>query len=607
MSHKAEQTSATANAQGASAEREPAPGIHEATTVLARMRAYNAELDRLMRMQFYSDTTLDQLLLEATRTVSQALGVRRVSVWSYNANRDGILCDCLYEGTSFNRQSGVVLHMSDCPRYFEAISQNRVITVQDARSDKRTSEFTEAYLKPLNIFSLLDAHVPSAAGVRGVLCCENVHQIRQWTLEESSFVASVAELIGLAFDRAERLKTQEQLADALRAAERAGEAKSTFLATMSHEIRTPLNGVLGMLELVLHDEPNPERRQNLEIAHKSAHSLLDVLGDVLDYSRLEAGEFQVQSEPYSLVALVQEIASLYQTQAEAKGLSIKVAIDYATPKSVLGDEARVRQILTNFFSNAVKFTHQGHINVTLFPEQHAGLPYLRLEVSDTGIGIPDVALKTLFKRFSQVDSSTTRQYGGSGLGLAICKQMVELMGGEIGVTSSANKGSTFWVRLPRVAANQPENQNAQMGAVDWNSKPKHKLNILAAEDNIINQKVLKAMVKSLGHTMTIANNGLEAIEALAQQHYDAVLMDVQMPVMDGLTATQAIRELPEPNNHITIIALTANAMAGDKDQYLAAGMNDYLAKPLERAQLAQALARVKPQNKSRLDQKGQSD
>lgn len=568
---------------------------YEQDKLLARMREFNAELDRLMRAQFYSSATPEEFLIEATKTVSQVLAIKRVSVWSFTESRDGIFCDCLFEDIHRPENMGLLLTKQDFPRYFDALSQFRVITADQARTDTRTSEFTESYLTPLNIFSMLDAHIPSAAGVRGVLCCENVGIEREWAMDEASFVASVAELIGLALDRAERQRTQEQLADALRAAEKAGEAKSTFLANMSHEIRTPLNGVLGMLELVLRDEPDQGRRQYLEIAYKSAHSLLNLLGDVLDYSRLEAGELHVVSEPYSLTELIHEVVSLFKSQAEAKGLHIAVSIDPKIPASISGDEARVRQVLANFFSNALKFTNQGQIEVSVTTEQTGSKAHWCLEVKDTGIGMPAAALKALFQRFSQVDASATRQHGGSGLGLAICKQLVEMMGGEIGVRSIEHKGSTFWIRLPLKDTLARANTHAE----PLEDEPQinglvlgRQLKILAAEDNIVNQKVLKAMVHSLEHEITLVNNGQEALEAIAKQHYDVILMDIQMPVMDGITATNAIRELPEPLNNITIIALTANAMPGHPEKYLAAGMNDYLAKPLERSQLALVLERV---------------
>ena len=373
---------------------------------------------------------------------------------------------------------------------------------------------------------------------------------------------------------------------------KAGEAKSAFLANMSHEIRTPMNGILGMLEMVRHDETDPTKLGYLEIAHNSARSLLNVLDDVLDYSRLEAGQFSITLEPYSLAMVVEEVTNLFRSRAEAKGLSINYRIDASAPETIVGDDARVRQVLSNFVSNALKFTEEGHVEVAASYEQDTN--EVCIQASDTGIGISENSLPKLFQRFSQVDTSSTRRYGGTGLGLVICKQLIDLMEGSIGVESTEGEGSRFWITLP-INLSSPidcaEDSKSQT-TEQPTSASSDSLKILAAEDNLVNQKVLAAMVNSLGHQITMVNNGQEALDALETESFDLILMDMQMPVLDGVSATRAIRERPEPTRDITIIALTANAMEGDRERYLAAGLDDYLSKPLQRTELAQTLERI---------------
>ena len=395
----------------------------------------------------------------------------------------------------------------------------------------------------------------------------------------------------------QQTKTEEQLRKALRAAEKAGEAKSSFLANMSHEIRTPMNGVLAMLELVSRKETNPEKQDQLQIAHNSARSLLNVLDDVLDYSRLEAGQFTIVSEPYDLRTIIEEVAGLFRSKATNKNVSILTTFENDLPKTIVGDQARVRQIVSNFVSNALKFTEKGSVEVQVRREHAQPDEQIRIEIVDTGIGISKEALSKLFQRFSQVDTSSTRQYGGTGLGLVLCKQLAELMSGSVGVESIEGQGSRFWTVLPigngdfDSVSTAASSQNEIPETLPFKS-PNYNLRILAAEDNLVNQKVLQAMVQSIGYTVTMVANGQEVLDKLDSQPFDLILMDVQMPILDGVGATKAIRNLSGPMKDITIVALTANAMKGDRENYIAAGMDDYLPKPIELNKLAEMLDRI---------------
>ncbi len=372
-------------------------------------------------------------------------------------------------------------------------------------------------------------------------------------------------------------------------AERAVRVESQFLATMSHEIRTPMNGVLGMLEGVLRGPLSPDQRQQIFTARDSAVGLLRILNDVLDYSRLEAGQFTIESIPCSIEEIVDDTLSMVSGQAQAKGLVLQSAVADDVPDWISGDPLRIRQVLDNLAMNAVKFTDAGSVSIDVRCEGEGPDRRLHISVSDTGPGIETDVQSRLFRRFMQADASTTRRYGGAGLGLAICRELVTSMGGEIGVESRPGNGSVFHVRLPAIATPAPL---APAGAAAESGQSSIPLRILVAEDHVINQRVIRTLLESDGHDLTFAGNGRAAVEAVEAFRFDLVLMDVHMPEMDGVEATTLIRRLPAPVCDIPIIAVTANAMPGDRERYLASGMDDYVAKPVQVAELQAAIARV---------------
>ena len=381
-----------------------------------------------------------------------------------------------------------------------------------------------------------------------------------------------------------RKLSEQALVRARDQAEAANLAKSAFLATMSHEIRTPLNGVLGMAQVMEAAELSDEQRERLQVIRTSGEALLAILNDVLDLSTIEAQRLELEEAPFNIVDLARGAHAAFSSVAAQKNLAFDLAIEDAARGAYLGDSTRVRQILYNLVSNGLKFTEQGEVKVSI-AASHAGLV---LTVTDTGIGIAPERLSQLFERFEQADASITRKFGGIGLGLAICRELAQLMGGAVTAESREGEGSTFTATLPlkRVAApDVPATASADA------SEPLPPLRLLAAEDNSINQLVLRTMLQQAGIEPTIVCDGREAVEAWGQAEWDLILMDIQMPEVDGLTATRAIRqsERETGRRRTPIIALTANAMSHQVADYAAAGMDGHIAKPIEVGRLFAAM------------------
>ena len=379
-------------------------------------------------------------------------------------------------------------------------------------------------------------------------------------------------------------KNNKELELEKRKAEEATRVKAMFLANMSHEIRTPLNGIIGISKILEESNLNNKQKELTEIITTSGENLLNIINDILDFSKIESGQIQLENIDFSLQKVINNIYKLLKFKADNKHIQLQLSLDKDVPNTLTGDPYRLTQIITNLLNNAIKFTDEGSVKIkTKLQNKTGDKVEILFQVFDTGIGISETGIKKLFKEFSQTESSTTRKYGGTGLGLAICSNLATLMGGNIGVRSEKGKGSEFWFiisfKYKETQLKETKNKEVEI--------PKN-LKVLYAEDNPVNQRVTQLLLQKTGITCEIAENGKTAFEKIQQNNYDLVLMDMQMPVMDGVESTKKIREYEKEKNieePVYIVAVTANAFSEDKQKCFDAGMNDFISKPFKQNEL----------------------
>ncbi len=399
-------------------------------------------------------------------------------------------------------------------------------------------------------------------------------------------------LIGISWDITERKLHEEELRNAKELAEAGTMAKNEFIASVSHEFRTPMNGILGLSEILKNTLLNPEQMDLLKGIITSAENLLVLLNDVLDFSAIEAGKMKLDSQPFMLDRVLEDISLVMKMKAKEKKLSFSIRTPSEVPNALIGDAQRLRQIILNLANNSVKFTEKGVIEIRVsLIEKNTLQAFLKFEVTDTGIGIPVEAMNSLFKVFSRVKQDKLKTISGTGLGLSICRKLTDMMGGEIGVESTFGTGSTFWFTLPFVLSNLSSRKTNE--AASSHSERFTGLHVLVAEDNLINLRIVDFQLRKMGFLADLVTNGMEALEKYAAHPYDLIILDIQMPVLDGYQTAKKIREGEKiSGGHIPIIALTANAMKGDREQYLEAGMDEYVSKPFTQESLRNAISNL---------------
>ncbi len=557
---------------------------HDLLSNAVRLQEQQLALNKLIREGNLVGPKWRVAIRRINETCVATLGMQSSSVWLFSEDWTELACVDKHDV-----QGGIVppepaLKVADLPSYVATVHSSDIIVVDDLKSDTRLREFPEYLGANAKVAAVLDAPIVRNGKLIGFVRLEQSGQPIAWTTDQQVFATAVASMIAMVCESRDRFLVEEELRSSNEALEIATKAKSEFLATMSHEIRTPMNGVLGMLELLVDSELTSEQTDLCHTARNAAQGLLGILNDILDLSRVEAGAVSIETTSFDIRALVSEVVTLLAPGAAHKGLQLDVDIDAGVPEFLLSDPARLRQVLFNLVGNAIKFTSEGGIAISVVKPSDR----VRIEVTDTGIGIPQDRIPDLFTRFTQLDSSNTRRFGGTGLGLAISKQLVELMSGEMGADSVSGKGSQFWFEVPMQEGSRPRPEPAEEG-VSVHRRACASLRVLLAEDNAVNQKFMRLLLQKMGHSVDIVSNGGEAVRAVSEADYDVVLMDVQMPEMDGPTATRAIRDLGGPHALIPVIAVTANVLPSLVESYREAGITDCIEKPVRRAALEQKL------------------
>ncbi|MBH0190831.1 MAG: response regulator [Nitrospira sp.] len=546
-------------------------------------------LRKLAQDEALTGGNLSRSFQAITEACCSLLRVERASVWLFTDHRDAISLIDLFESRLHRHSAGTTLLSSHYPAYFRSlIDEERAIVVHDAAQDHRTKEFAQAYLTPFNIGAMLDAPIRQKGILVGVLCAEQVGTTRRWNIQEEQVASSLATMATLAIDAAERREGEQALRDAKEAAEVANRAKSEFLANMSHEIRTPMNAIIGMADLLWDTALTSEQRKYLRIFRRAGSTLLTLINDILDLSKIESGHLELDSVDFELNEVIDRALEMSAMRANEKSLELVCRIAPDVPSSLVGDPTRLIQIFVNLIGNALKFTDEGSVVVQVTNDKEACAPgAIQFSVRDTGIGIPTDKLAAIFARFTQVHHSSAKQYGGTGLGLAITKQLVELMNGRIWAESVVGKGSIFHgsVRLGVQPVHDVSKTSIPISLSGTRT--------LVVDDHPTNRLILRETLAGQGALITEADNGAAAIHEIRRAReqdapYELLLLDASLPDMTGFHMVEQLKMLSIENGLVTVM-LTSDHWADDIARTYDLGLGGYLVKPIRRADLLQAI------------------
>ncbi len=538
---------------------------------------------------------LETVALHLTETAARLLQVRRCSIWLLQDNDTQLRCVDIYDAQTRQHSSNFLLKTENYPDYIKALQSGRVIDASDAWRDPRARELHDSYLRPQGILSMLDATIRFSGKVIGVLSCETVETKRIWTDLEIRFAGELADQVSLTLLNRSYRQSERQARQIARSAVNANQAKSNFLASMSHEIRTPMNAILGFVDILAQEPLTEEQHSYLKVIQNSATNLLTLLNDILDFSKIEAGKIKVEFADCHLPSLLEDLDSMMRPMASRKNLAFEVLQCRELPEHILTDSVRLRQCLTNLLSNAIKFTEKGHVYLNVSCLEKDKTPWIQFAIEDTGIGIASDQQSAIFESYCQADNRSIQESRGVGLGLAITKNLTSLLGGQLSLTSMPGNGSVFTLLLPIQPASSGQQKlwnkyDAACMTQQTETSAETRLcgHVLVVEDNPSNQILISMLLKKIGLEVTLANDGAEGVEEAHRQKYDLILMDMQMPRMNGYQAAEKLRA---EGFSTPIIAVTANAMKGDEEKCLQAGCDGYLSKPVDRKKLYKILRR----------------